>query len=95
MASNSIPVKYRIIALAMTGASNLGARDNSLSFRVGRNDRAVTHVRVVLTPADEYTVEFMRIRGLQPVKHLATVEHVHADNLARVFETNTGLRVSL
>jgi hypothetical protein len=80
--------------LAMTGASNLIGRPDGLSFKVGRNDAKVTHVRVTLTPADEYTVEFINVRGVN-VKPLATVEHVQADNLARVFETKTGMRVSL
>ena len=80
--------------LAMTGASNLVGREDGLSFKVGRNDAKVTHVRVTLTPADEYTLEFINVRGTK-IKPLATVEHVYADNLSQVFETKTGLRVSL
>jgi hypothetical protein len=80
--------------LAMTGASNLLGSDKGLSFKVGRNAAKVTHVRVTLTPADEYIVEFINIRGVN-VKPLGTVEHVHGDSLATVFESRTGMRVSL
>lgn len=80
--------------LAMTGASNLLGRPDGLSFKVGRNDAKVTHVRVTLTPADEYRIEFINVRG-RNVNPLATVEGVHADSLAQVFTRKTGLRVSL
>jgi len=80
--------------LAMTGASNLLGGDNTLSFKIGRNANKVTHVRVTLTPMDDYSVEFINIRGTN-VKPIATVDGVYADNLREVFERRTGLRTSL
>lgn len=80
--------------IAMTGASNfIGGADN-LSFKVGRNAKGVTHVRVTLTPMDVYTVEFLRVRNMQ-VKEVSKSEDVYNDMLREVFERNTGLRTSL
>lgn len=80
--------------VVMTGASNLLGRPDGLSFKVGRNPKGVTHVRVTLTAMDDYTVEFLRIRGtkVQPVGY---TEGVYDDSLARVFRANTGLETSL
>ena len=78
----------------MTGAKNLVGSDDSLSFKIGSNAEKITHVRVTLTPAGDYTLEFLKIRGTM-IKPLHTAEHVYADNLPRVFERHTGMGVSL
>lgn len=80
--------------LAMTGAKNLVGGKDSLKMQIGRNAKRVTHVRVSLSPADLYNVEFFSIRGLN-VRTLATREGVDAESLRRVFETETGLYTSL
>lgn len=81
--------------LAMTGAKNLLGSENGLSMKVGSNDRKVTHVRVNLTPADTYRVEFMNIRGVQPWKTLHVAEDVYAEDLQRIFTEYTGLDTRL
>jgi hypothetical protein len=80
--------------IAMTGSKNFVGRENGLSFSVGRNDAGVNKVRVILTPADVYTVEAFRVRGTT-VKLIGSREGVYCDNLRAVFETLTGLRTSL
>jgi hypothetical protein len=81
--------------IAMTGAKNLLGGDNNLSFKIGRNACKVTHVRITLTPADLYDVEFFAIRGTHARKTLATVEGIYADQLAEVFIDHTGMAVAL
>jgi uncharacterized protein (UPF0276 family) len=71
------------------------ARLGGLSFKLGRfAGLKVTHVRVVLTLADLYNVEFFNIRGCN-MKTLATVEGIYADQLREVFTRQTGLETSL
>lgn len=80
--------------VAMTGATNLLGGNNTLSMKIGRNEKKVTHVRIALTPADEYHVEFLNIRGMK-ITRTALREHVQVEDLRRVFTTETGLVTSL
>ncbi len=81
--------------IAMVGARNLASvNGNALSFKVGRNSKGVTHVMITLAPADLYTVETFKCRGMEIAK-LATVENVYAENLREVFTAQTGLDTSL
>ena len=86
--------------IAMTGARDfIGDEPNAvLAFALpGRlAAKGINKVRVTLTPADLYTVEFFKLarRGLV-CETVETVEGVYADQLGRVFESVTGLAVSL
>lgn len=80
-------------ALMMIGAKDLQGDAKSLRFRIGRNAKTVTHVRVTLTPADLYEVVFIRARGLN-VTEIAR-EEIYAEDLHRSIERNTGLYTSL
>ncbi len=80
--------------LAMTGASNLLGSENGLSFKIGRNDRKITHVRVTLTAMDDYQLEFLTIRGTK-IAPAGFAEGINADNIANVFSTKTGMATSL
>ena len=80
--------------LAMTGATNLLGGENSLQFKIGRNDAKVTHVRITLNASDLYDVEFFNVRGLNR-KSLGALDGVYADQLAEVFTRKTGLVVAL
>lgn len=82
---------------AMTGADNFTGSADALTFSLPRGAKnKANKVRVTLTPADLYTVEFFRLaRRALVCETVGTVEGVYADQLARVFETATGLRVSL
>jgi hypothetical protein len=76
---------------AMTGARNFVAGECSLSFRVGRNAKAVAFVTVTLGTDDLYTVEFLG--RTYTVK--ARAEGVYADQMAAIFTLHTDLYTSL
>ena len=80
--------------LVMTGARNLVYDRTSLTFKVGRNSKSVTHCRIVLDPSDTYTVEFLWVRG-HHVKTRGTHEGVYCDQLVEIFERGTGLATRL
>lgn len=84
-------------ALTMMGASNLVSDQNSLTFKVGRNAKGVTHVVVRLNAHDYYDVEFvrfsMRAKEMRSVK--AYREDVPVDALHAILEAETGLYLSL
>lgn len=76
--------------VAMTGAKHFVGSDNGLSFRIGRNDRGVTHVRIELDPSDTYTMTFSRVHGKR-VTQKAQHSDVYADDLQRLFTDATGM----
>jgi hypothetical protein len=84
--------------IAMTGARNLVSDAHcgrgSLSFKVGRNERGVTHVRITLQSNDLYRVESLKVRGLN-IATVADVSGVYADQLRATFTAQTGLATSL
>lgn len=82
----------------MTGSKNYLSTENSLAFKVGRNAKKVTHVRITLTPDDLYDVEFLDCRTtakrlIHEVKEKA--EGVYCDQLQAVFTDGTGLYTRL
>lgn len=79
--------------LAMTGARDLVNHDDGLSFKVGRNDKKITHASVRLL-GDLYDVECFRVRGTT-IALVAKDERLYAHQLAPAFECATGLLVSL
>jgi hypothetical protein len=80
--------------LLISGAKNLVGGVNSLSMKIGRNSKKVTHVRIVLNHLDLYDVEFLSIRNLN-VKTVDTASGIYADDLQRVFTGGTGLDTHL
>lgn len=80
--------------LAMTGAKNLLGSASALSMKLPSAASRISHVRVTLTAMDDYTVDFLSIRGTT-IKTVRSVAGVYCDNLRAVFETNTGLYTSL
>ncbi len=85
--------------VAMTGASKLTVADSGLNFVLpsGFATDGINVVRITLTPADDYTIEFIRI-GRAPhykTQIIKTLDMVYCDQLTDVFERTTGLRVSL
>ena len=82
--------------IAMTGAKNLGTSGNkkNLSFSIGRNSKSITHVKITLTSADLYDVEFINARGAK-IKVVKKVKGVYADMLQKIFTKYTGMRTSL
>lgn len=80
----------------MTGAKDFVNTGNGLSFRVGRNAKGVTHVRIELTPADLYAVSFLKYSARTFTSTVvAEADGVYADQLQRVFTEHTGLDTHL
>lgn len=78
----------------MTGAKQFVASENSLTFRLPKAKLGINLVRIVLTPRDEYDVQFLKIRGTN-VTQVVKAEGVYVENLRDVFTDNTGLHTSL
>ena len=80
-------------ALYMLGAKNLLAHDDALSFRI-RGSKAVNYIKITLTPADLYDVEYGKVWGMNyTVK--ATEEGIYCDMMHESIERNTGLYTKL
>ncbi len=79
---------------AMTGAKNFVGSRNSIQFSIGRNSAGITKVRIVLTPADEYNVEYYKGAGVN-LKLVKKSEGIYADQLQENFTDNTGMDTSL
>ena len=78
----------------MTGAKDFVGGENYLMFRIGQNCHKINKVKITLTPADTYTMEFFRIRGANftvAAKH----EDVYFDQLLPIFEKETGMYVRI
>jgi hypothetical protein len=80
--------------VVMTGAKNLGAGENYLSFKVMRNASKATHIKITLNAMDTYDIEFIRCRKFE-AKTLKTVEGIYAEDLQSIFTRETGLNTSL
>jgi hypothetical protein len=71
---------------AMTGARDLVADAKALQFSIGRGAvNKANKVRVTLTDADLYDVEFYSLRGVN-LRQVGRVEGVYAEDLARVVQ---------
>jgi hypothetical protein len=69
-----------------SGATGLSGSADSLTFKLGRNPKRVTHVRVTLTRDSLYDVTFFTT-GKGPQSH----DGIHREMLQEVFGVNTGL----
>ena len=82
----------------MTGARQFLYSDNSLQFRLPNNPGFVRDkincIRITLTPADVYRVEFLRIAGSK-ITPIEVCDDVYCDTLANLVSERTGLAVSL
>jgi hypothetical protein len=78
----------------------IGGRDfmggaNDLQFKwAAKAKNGANSVRIVLDPSDTYTVTFYSVRGMN-VKEKGTFSDVYNDNLRGLFESETGLYLSL
>jgi hypothetical protein len=87
-------------AFFMMGAKDLMGDETSLTFRIGRNSRSVSHIKITLDCDDTYTVEFLRVRTshktYQTTRTIVSSEPmVYAEDLHRIIESGTGLYLSL
>ena len=82
----------------MTGARGFAHDKNgTLSFRIGRNPKSITHVRITYNRGkDLYDMEFGKInRKTYEYKVMKKHTDVYADQLRPIFEKETGLYTSL
>lgn len=101
--ANTIQSQLGQQCLMMIGAKDLVALSCSedyhggLSFRIGRNAKSVTHIRIQLTGLDLYDVEFLNCRAgrKEMVKVLANQGGCYVDMLHDLIEKHTGMYVSL
>ncbi len=75
---------------AMTGAKNLVASQNGLTFAIGKNSSRANRVQIELLPSDTYRVTFARFAKLDWTP-LRVFSDVYADQLQEIFTTETGL----
>ena len=80
--------------IMMTGAKNLLNNITGLTFKIMRNAKGVTHVKITLTPLDLYHVEFIKIRGTN-ISTVSEFDNVYCDQLVKLFEKETGLYTHL
>ena len=82
--------------IMMTGAKNLAVdkAKNTLHMKIGRNAKGVNHLRIKLTGADLYDMEFLQVRAGK-VKVKAKVKGIYADQLQKMFTKHTGMYTSL
>jgi len=80
----------------MTGAKDFvfDGTKKSLTFKIGRNAKGISHVRITLNGRDLYDVEWMSVRGGK-VTTKAKDDGIYADMLRDVFENRTGMYTSL
>ncbi len=81
-------------ALYMIGAKNIGASENNVSFKIGRNTMKVSHIKITLNSMDTYDVEYINIRGIK-IKTISEDKGIYNDMLHKSIERNTGLCISL
>ena len=82
--------------IMMTGAKNLAVdkAKNTLHMKIGRNAKGISHLRIKLTGADLYDMEFLQIRAGN-IKVKAKVKGIYADQLQKMFTKHTGMYTSL
>ncbi len=94
--ANEIAKQIGAKAFFMMGSKKtlIGGKDN-LSFKVMRNGKKVTHIRVTLDASDTYTVEFIRCWGTKAPNVLKTVKDVYCEMLRSVIGDGTGLELRM
>ena len=79
--------------IAMTGAKDFVVGPKGVTFKIGKNSKSISHVRIDLEN-DLYNVEFLLVRGTN-IRVKSNFKHVYFDQLRDLFEKETGLRTSL
>lgn len=83
--------------VAMVGAKDMGYSSNSLSMKIMRNAKKVTHVTITYDHGkDLYKMTFSAWNARKfEFKVLEEVDGVFFDQMKEIFESNTGLYTSL
>ena len=87
--------------LFMLGCKEATAHKDGVSFKIGKNHRAINHIKVMLNGRDLYDVTFSRVpsrRRLERGAEATVVEEfedVFCGSLKEVIERVTGMYMSL
>jgi len=79
----------------MTGAKNFGARDNSLSMRIGRNSSNSNYLKITLNEMDTYDMKFCKLTRKFEEKSVTEYKNVYNDLMRGTFTAHTGMYTSL
>ena len=79
----------------MTGAKNFGARDNSLSMRIGRNSSNSNYLKITLNEMDTYDMKFCKLTRKFEEKSVTEYNNIYNDMLTDQFTAHTGMYTSL
>jgi hypothetical protein len=81
---------------AMVGAHSFQCNENNLAFKFkAKAKNKANYCSIELAPDDTYTVKFWKMGGPEILKSIGLFERVYEDSLKTLFETQTGLYVSL
>ena len=79
--------------MAMTGVKTFISESNAVSFRF-KGSKKANWVKIKLNAMDTYDIEFKKIRGMN-FPTTASFDGVYNDQLKSIFESTTGLYLSL
>ena len=79
----------------MTGAKNFGARDNSLSMRIGRNNSNSNYLKITVNSLDTYDMKFCKLTRKFEEKSVTEYNNIYNDMLTDQFTAHTGMYTSL
>ena len=79
----------------MTGAKHFGARDNSLSMRIGRNSSNSNYLKITLNSMDLYDMKFCKLTRKFEEKSVTEYNNIYNDMLTDQFTAHTGMYTSL
>lgn len=79
----------------LTSAAPDKSKLPGLAFKIGKNDKKVTHIRILLLPSDLYRMEFLNIRGMALPKVIKIVDDVEASQMHAMIRKYTGMETSL
>lgn len=82
-------------ALYMIGAKNLIGSENSLTFRIMRNEMKVTYIKVTLNGNDYYDVDFFKMKRDYTKVYISQHTDVDFTMLRKLIQDETHLYVSL
>ena len=82
--------------IAMTGAKDIFAHEDGVSFKVPgtMTKNHINYIRVFLDPSDTYTVEFWKYRKMRGDK-ISEHSMIYDDQLPGIFTAETGLDTRL
>ena len=80
--------------IAMTGAKNLGAGENYLVFKIGKNAGNINYIKITLNSLDTYDVTYSKVWGMK-ITTKAESKGLYNDMLQADFTAKTGMYTSL